>query len=92
MILTNMISGMLRKEKCPQENGTKGFQHLVAMIFPGFEKAATRLQFPCAERFQNDEDVLADMETSIEDLACKWRYTSKIPNGLTSSPCQVARA
>ena len=57
--ITKMIAGTLRKEKCPQDNGTKGFEHLIAVTFPGFEKVTTRLQFTGAERFQNLEDVLA---------------------------------
>ena len=43
--LMKMIAGTLRKEKCPQDNGTKGFEHLTAATFPGFENTATRLNF-----------------------------------------------
>ena len=29
--LTKLIDRTLRKEKCPQDNGTKGFAHLIAV-------------------------------------------------------------
>ena len=59
MNLMKMIDGTLRKERCPQDNWTKGFENLKAMTFPGFEEATLCLQFTGPERFQNFEDVLA---------------------------------
>ena len=66
-----MIAGTSRKEKCPQDNGTKEFEHLIAVTFPGFEKVATRLQFTGAERFQNFEDVLAG------NVVAQWRQVMR---------------
>ena len=43
--LMKLTDGTLRKENYPQDNGTKGFEHLTAATFPGFENTATRLNF-----------------------------------------------
>ena len=63
MTLMKLLTGRL----CPQDNGTKGFEHLIAVHFPGFEKSTTRLEFTGAERFWNFEDVLA------RNVVVTWR-------------------
>ena len=86
LTVTKMIAGTLQKEKCPQDNGTKGFEHLIAVTFPGFEKVATRLQFTGAERFQNFEDVLAG------NVVVQWRQVMRTWRAIKRTLARFPRA
>ena len=78
----NEFTVVLRKKKCPQDNGTtKGFKHLISMTFSGFDKVAIRLQYTGAEPFQNFEDMFAGNPLAT------WRamMRNSPPNGCTLS-------